>query len=218
MNFAKRYYEKIRLLFKTINSIYQQQEYNNSLKESKGSHFHGGNRFDKFQIGNNSYVSFNSILYNCSVGNYCSIGPNVVIGVGDHPYNYLTTSPNVYFDNRFFSIEEQEGLLERNFKKVVIKNDVWIGANVFIKNGVTIGNGAIIGAGSVVLNDVSDFEIVGGVPAKRLKMRFTDDIIQLIIRTNWWDKSLNELSKIADVVKDPSREKLEEIIRNSSQE
>ena len=80
-------------------------------------------------------------------------------------------------------------------KKVVIKNDVWIGANVYVKNGITIGNGAIIAAGSVVITDVPDFAIYGGVPAKIIKFRFSDIIIKKIIELSWWDLDEDVLNK-----------------------
>lgn len=72
--------------------------------------------------------------------------------------------------------------------KVEIGNDVWIGANVIITKSIKIGNGAVIAAGSIVTKDVDAFSIVGGVPAKKLKMRFDPKYIKVLENSKWWDK------------------------------
>jgi len=79
---------------------------------------------------------------------------------------------------------------------VVIKNDVWIGARVIIKGGVEIGDGAVIGAGSVVTKDVDPYTIVAGVPAKPIKKRFDDDVIETLMKLRWWDLPHDELKEI----------------------
>lgn len=72
-------------------------------------------------------------------------------------------------------------------REVIIGNDVWIGAGVFIKGGIKIGDGAVIAAHAVVTKDVPPYAIVGGVPAKILKYRFTDDVIRKLLDLKWWD-------------------------------
>jgi acetyltransferase-like isoleucine patch superfamily enzyme len=79
--------------------------------------------------------------------------------------------------------------ISRTKGPIIIKNDVWIGDDVKIMSGVTIGNGACIAAGSIVTNDISDFEIVGGVPARLLKYRFSDEIMSFLKAIEWWDWS-----------------------------
>lgn len=177
------------------------------------SFFHGNNRLHNYTIGDHSYVSFNSIVYNCTIGNYCSIGPNVVIGYGDHPYLELSTSPFIYLNENIFTKHEIQDKLVPHFKRVNIKNDVWIGANVYIKNGITIGNGAIVGAGSVVLRDVKDFEIVGGVPARHIKMRFESEIIHLLSKTEWWELDLVYLQSHKDLIENPNKSNLVALLK-----
>lgn len=170
--------------------------------------FHGNNRVYNYKIGKNSYVSFNSIIYNCEIGKYCSIGPNVVIGFGDHPKQYVSTNPNIYLNENLVDKKVINNILKNSNKDVIIKNDVWIGANVYIKNGITIGNGAIIGSGSFVNKDVQDFSIVAGVPIKIIGKRFQDDIALIINKIQWWDLDDSILLKYKEILMEPSSKNL----------
>lgn len=159
---------------------------------NKGTFLFGNNHIQNTVIGKYSYVAYNTILRNCEIGRYCSIGPNVTVGFGDHRIDTLSTHPGVYMHSSF-SEAENAARLNASFPKVVIKNDVWIGANVYIRNGVTIGNGAIVGAGSVVLSDVPDFAIVGGIPAKLIRYRFDEKVIEWLRVSEWWEKDIESL-------------------------
>lgn len=81
-----------------------------------------------------------------------------------------------------------EKLFDESSKKTIIGNDVWIGARAIILSGVKIGDGAIIAAGAVVTKDVEPYTIAGGVPAKPIRKRFTDEQIDALINLKWWDK------------------------------
>ena len=74
-----------------------------------------------------------------------------------------------------------------NKRAIVIGNDVWMGANCIIFEGVTIGDGAIIGTGALVTKDVPAYSIVGGIPAKIIRKRFSEDIINELKILKWWD-------------------------------
>ena len=142
------------------------------------------------KIGYATTLGVNNLLGgNISIGKYCQLGADVAIHATDHPVNYMTT----YINKSLFSGELSK---LKTIKKITIGNDVWVGHNVIIVGNVTVGNGAIIAAGSVVTKDVPPYSIVGGVPAKIIKKRFSDTIIQEIESLQWWDLSEEELEKI----------------------
>lgn len=109
------------------------------------------------EIGNNSELGTDCIIQsNTFIGDYVIMGPGVKIYTKNHGFS------NLNIPIAFQPIEE---------KKVTIGNDVWLGANVIITPGVTIGNHVIVAAGAVVTKDISDYAMVGGVPAKIIKFR-----------------------------------------------
>lgn len=123
-----------------------------------------------------------------TMGSFCSLGRNVALGHGEHPLNFLTTSPYLYFDALGFKLDKAPSY---NYfwdtKPIHIGNDVWIGDEVFVKNGVTIGDGAVLGARSVVTKDVPPYAIVAGVPAKIIRYRFDEPTRQELLRLKWWE-------------------------------
>ena len=139
-----------------------------------------------------------SLVY-ASVGKFCSIGPNSIIGLGHHTLNNLSTSP--IFTERIngtgYCWTDKQNVYP--YKKVVVGNDVWIGARVMVVGGVTIGNGAVIAAGAVVTKDVPPYAMVGGVPAKIIKYRFTDDIIRYLEKIQWWNLPDCQLQRCIDL-------------------
>jgi virginiamycin A acetyltransferase len=115
-----------------------------------------------------------------SIGKYCAIAEGVRILTTDHNLSYANFSNVMQIKNRFKYLDQSKG-------EVVIKNAVWIGSSVTILSGVTIGDGAVIGAGSVVTKNVKPFSIYCGVPARFLRKRFSDDIIDFLLEIKWWD-------------------------------
>jgi acetyltransferase-like isoleucine patch superfamily enzyme len=144
-------------------------------------------------MGDYSYVSRDTQVYHARIGKFCSIGPQVIIGPGEHPTYYVSTHP------MFYSTMAQSNpvIVEQNifeeFPITHIGHDVWIGAKAILKTGITVGNGAIIAAGAVVAADVAPYSIVGGVPAKHIRYRFEPDEIAKLQGMNWWDKDLTWL-------------------------
>lgn len=147
-------------------------------------------RPDTASLGKHSYSGADIFIANPKgtyIGNFVSIGNCVRLGHGEHPLNYLSTSPYTYFDELKFKSPNMRSHPEFwHYKPVVIGHDVWIGDNVFIKNGIHIGNGAIIGAGAIVTKDVPPYAIVTGVPAKVMKYRFDENTIKKLLDLEWW--------------------------------
>jgi len=148
---------------------------------------------DTNKVGAFSYTNVGCIIYSTTIGRYTSIGQNVLIAPYEHPVDRFTTHGFAFGDEGTFGHDAQFHKMVvddphlDNAKRTTIGNDVWIGANVFIRRGVTIGDGAIVAAGSVVLHDVEPYAVCGGVPAKIIKYRFSDAIIDELVSLKWWD-------------------------------
>jgi acetyltransferase-like isoleucine patch superfamily enzyme len=144
-------------------------------------------------IGKFTYIGNYSQLNNVNIGNYCSIASYFKVGLGKHPTNFISTSPFFYSKTQHWnlSIITKYPFSEDNIVQTVVGHDVWIGENVIVMDGIKIGNGAILAAGSVVTKDVPDYAIVGGIPAKLIKYRFSEDIIFYLQNLKWWEKNID---------------------------
>lgn len=159
-------------------------------------------------VGYGTYIGRNSILINCSIGRYCSIASNVKVISDTHPSSvFVSTSP------MFFSTLKQTGSsyvkntkfnehLSIDGRNAIIGNDVWIGEGVTIKGGVRIGDGAILAMNSCITKDVPPYAIVGGVPAKIIRYRFSEDKIKRLLSINWWNKSEEWIQEHVDLFDD----------------
>ena len=138
-------------------------------------------------IDNHSYISNRTEIRDTSIGKFCSIATDIKIVLGHHPTHLISLHPAFYANNKGFETFADKNYFEE-YHKVVIGNDVWIGEGVVIPGGVTIGDGAIIAARSVVTKDVEPYSVIGGVPAKHIKYRFSEEERANLIRFKWWDK------------------------------
>jgi len=134
-----------------------------------------------------TYVAPGTELTYAKIGKFCSIGRSCYIGLPSHPIYNVSTSPIFISKKNVLKFTWTNQNIFEEFKEVIIGNDVWIGSRAIIMGGVSIGNGAVIGAGAIVTRDVSDYAIVAGVPAKVIKYRFNDEIIEALQNMHWWD-------------------------------
>lgn len=168
-------------------------------------------------MGYGSYIAKGAFIDGI-VGRFTSIGPFAKIIGGRHPYTY----PHVATAPCFFSAEnylEQNGgtfatrqcfkefaYADENSKaSVKVGNDCWIGESVALIGGVTIGDGAVVLAHAVVTKDVPPYAIVGGVPAKILKYRYSQEDIDFLLKIKWWDNSIEWFEKNWELLNDISR-------------
>lgn len=144
-----------------------------------------------------SYCGDDCQIVNTEIGAFCSISDHVFIGGAEHPMDWVSTSP-VFQNIRHSGPKKRFALLNLpKSKKTIIGNDVWIGHNVTVKQGITIGHGAVVGGNAVVTKDVPPYAVVGGVPAKVIKYRFTDEIVEKLLASAWWSESDDVISSIA---------------------
>lgn len=177
----------------------------------------GGNRlgddtwFLNSSIGYASYVSDHSFIKNTVIGRYTCIANDVMTVAGNHPTSFVSIHPAFYSLAQKPSYVKQSKFEDFKYldseKRVSIKigNDVWIGARVTILEGISIGDGAVVAAGAIVTKDIPPYAIVGGIPAKVIKYRFNEEIIQKLLKLKWWEKDQEWIQNHADDFDDVKR-------------
>lgn len=130
------------------------------------------------------------------IGKFCALarGITFIMNGANHKLSGFSTYPFQIFGNGWEKVTPQMG--ELPYKgDTVVGNDVWIGYEAVIMQGVKIGDGAIIAAKSVVVNDISPYTIVGGNPAKPIRQRFEDDVIQALLEVAWWNWDIEKITR-----------------------
>ena len=156
-------------------------------------------------IADSDFESHVSHLYEWNgdrliIGRFCQIAAGVefVMNGANHQMNAVSTFP-------FYTLEgwdmEPPSMNDLPLKgDTVIGNDVWIGQNAVILPGVNIGDGAIIGANSVVSSDIEPYTVAVGNPARMVRKRFDDELIDLLERFKWWDKDIKEINDLIPIL------------------
>ncbi|MHA3915404.1 DapH/DapD/GlmU-related protein [Halovulum sp. GXIMD14793] len=146
------------------------------------------------EFGDYSYIVRGGNVVWATIGKFCSIAEGARINPGNHA-TWRASQHHFTYRAEMFDLGEDDAefFQWRKDHWVTIGNDVWIGHGVTILAGVTIGDGAVVGAGAVVSKNVAPYEIVGGVPAKHLKRRFTEAQAEALQRIKWWDWSHDQL-------------------------
>ncbi len=133
------------------------------------------------------------------IGKFCQIAQDVKFLMNGifHNHSYLTAYPFAIFDKEIAE-NHPKSLVFPNKGDTVIENDVWIGYNATIMPGIHIGNGAIIGTGALVTKDVPDYAIIGGNPAKIIRMRFDESTIKKLLEISWWNWDIEKIRENVD--------------------
>lgn len=142
-------------------------------------------------IGKMTSIGRYSKVTHADIGAYCSIAWDVTINAVAHDYKLLSTHSFSKRPDLCDSVDSDT----RIYRKVIIGNDVWVGAHSIIMPGVKIGDGAVIGAGAIVTKDVYPYEIVVGNPAKHLRWRFDKDVIEGMKDVKWWEWEDEKIKK-----------------------
>lgn len=159
------------------------------------------------RLGYGTGISRDSIIDHCIIERYSALGPDIKVISGQHPTSVIASIHPSFYSNRAQmgftyvkqnKFKENKWVDEKREVKVHIGNDVWIGSYVRIMEGITIGDGAIVAAGAIVTKDIPPYAIVGGVPAKIIKYRFDEEIINKLLELKWWNKDKEWIQKHAD--------------------
>jgi acetyltransferase-like isoleucine patch superfamily enzyme len=215
---TKRLMKKIILFFKKINidlksdinlSSISKNSKNIIIRNSKlnikelgdnafieNSNLYGKIRLGKFVSISGPGTVIHSQINEIIIKSFTSIAPNVSIFEFNHDISMLSSSTLLYWNKN--SIED----FVVSKGRIIIEEDVWIGANVVILSNVIIGRGSVVAAGSVVNKDVARYSIVGGNTAKTIKMRFNQKQINFLEHSKWWEKDIESIKKISNIFKE----------------
>lgn len=140
-------------------------------------------------IDDYSYLAGDNQIIYSEIGKFCSIASHVRINPGNHPMDRVTQHHMTYrrVEYGFAETDDSDFFEWRRAHKCVIGHDVWIGHAAILMPGVRVGDGAVIGSGAVVTKDVEPYAIAVGVPARAIRRRFSDEIIEKLLRIAWWN-------------------------------
>ena len=162
-------------------------------------------KFENVTIGQYTYGPLTVLdfgkKHHLTIGSFCSIASGVVFNLsGDHAIDRLSTFP--------FKAKALEGPMNEATSKgdIYVGDDVWIGQNAIILSGINIGQGSVVAAGAVVTTDVPPYAVVGGVPAKVIKYRFSDPIIEYLLSFDYSSLDKNLIEKHTDDLYTPIEE------------
>lgn len=168
---------------------------------------HQPSRLKDCTIGAFSYINSRGTtsLYRVHIGRYAQIGEQVILGPPEHPQDWFSNHPfaftqpahmpHMYRMPEFARLAPDDDRLSRRYiagvpTETVVGHEAYVGVGSYVRRGVTIGHGAVIGAGSAVLDDVPPFAIAVGAPARVVRLRFPEAIVERMLALAWWHYDL----------------------------
>ncbi len=140
-------------------------------------------------IGDASYLGQDCQVADTTIGKFCAIASHVRIGPPNHPMERPSLHRFTYVPEYYDASKPRDAAFfeARRAARVTIGHDVWIGHGVTVLAGITVGDGAVLAAGAVVVKDVEPYTIVGGVPGRVIRERFSREITRSLAAIAWWD-------------------------------
>lgn len=156
-------------------------------------------------LGFGSYIGENSVVIG-KVGRFCSIASNVTFLTKTHPISgFVSTHPIFYSLKKQCGITfaseqlfDEEPKLDGSKFSIIVGNDVYIGYGATIIGPAIIGDGAVVAANATVIGDVAPYTVVGGIPAKLIKQRFSEDDIKWLLQFQWWNRDMKWIEEHSD--------------------
>lgn len=176
------------------------------------------NQIFSSKLGKYSYTGMNTVVMGANVGAFCSISWNVTIGGAEHDTSRVTQHAFLYNETDRLRPTKAKPPYDRFADEVLIGNDVWIAAGAVVLRGIQIGDGAVVGANAVVTKDVPPYAVVVGNPAKIVKYRFDNAIINALSLLKWWqwdDQKIKEHYSLLS--QSPDLENLNKIIASDAE-
>jgi phosphonate metabolism protein (transferase hexapeptide repeat family) len=164
------------------------------------------------ELGDYSYVERGAEAIYTTIGKFCAVASNTRLNALNHPIDRVTQHKISYRPNEYFVGAKIDKLFRERRQKarVIIGHDVWIGHGAVVMPGISIGHGAVVAAGAVVTRDVEPYAIVAGVPARRIKWRFSKSIRERITALAWWDW---EHDRLAAAVTDMQQLEIQDFLK-----
>ena len=149
----------------------------------------GDTAIEYTELGDYSYLGPGCMVADAEIGKFCAIAAQVRIGAPNHPLDRPSQHRFTYCPEYYTADAQRDHTFfrQRRADRVMIGNDVWIGHAVIVMPGVKVGDGAVLAAGAVVTRDVAPYTIVGGVPARPIRERFSREIAAQLSRIAWWN-------------------------------
>jgi chloramphenicol O-acetyltransferase type B len=151
------------------------------------------------------------------IGKFCAIASGVKFIMGGnqgHNHSFFTSYPLEILREDFDGYKNCSSIAYKRKGNTVVSSDVWIGVEALILSGIKIADGAVIGARSVITKNIGPYEIWAGNPAKLIRKRFSDDIIELLLKIQWWNWDIEKIRANINVLASNDVEKLRKLLDN----